>query len=179
MVKKNATVITLSQPIDIRYKWVKRPFCKRKIVETTLSEQKRLKKAIVMIYPDNRFYDDLNEYNSIEAKTTEYIPYSPDTPINLVYRYKKNLFGKRKQISTNSQEQIKLKKVLLKIFPDSKFYDGLSDKNSILMEGHKSFLELQLKGPNYLPYSIDDVDYLFDDNDNNNSDDDFDFDFDD
>ena len=68
MKKKTGPSIKMENPIDLRYKYVKGIFCKRKRVETSLREQRRLKKSFMKIYPDNMFIDDLNDKNSVILK---------------------------------------------------------------------------------------------------------------
>ena len=131
MAKKNEQIIRLSQPIDLRYKCVRTFWGKRKIVTTTTSEQRKFKKNILKFFPDNMFYDDLNESNSIEAGDQVFSCSMLDKPIDIRYRCKKTLFGKRRIIEATVSEQQKIKKVLLKLFPDNLFYDDLGESNSV------------------------------------------------
>ena len=58
MARKKEQIIRLSQPIDLRYKCVRTFWGKRKIVTTSMSEQRKFKKNILKFFPDNMFYDD-------------------------------------------------------------------------------------------------------------------------
>lgn len=131
MARKKDPIIKLPQPIDLRYKCVKNLWGKKKIVPTSISEQKRLKKTILKIFPDNLFYDDLHDENSVEPHEKETSVNAFDSPISLRYKCKRNLFGKRIQIATTISEQQKLKKTFIKLFPDGLFYDDLNEPNSI------------------------------------------------
>ena len=64
-MKRNIEHIALSHPIDLRYKYVKRLIGGGKKISTTIAEQKKLKRAFLKIYPDNLFYDELGESNSV------------------------------------------------------------------------------------------------------------------
>lgn len=131
MSKKNEPIIKLSQPIDLRYKAVRTFWGKRKIVTTSISEQRRFKKVILKFFPDNMFYDDLSEENSIDAGNQVFSCSMLDKPIDIRYRCKKSMWGRRKMIEATISEQQKIKKVLLKIFPDNLFYDDLGETNSV------------------------------------------------
>ena len=61
---KSQELIKLDHPIDLRYKYKKGLFGQRKLVPTKVSEQRKLKKAFLKIFPDNLFIDDLFEKNS-------------------------------------------------------------------------------------------------------------------
>jgi hypothetical protein len=131
MAKKNEQIIRLSQPIDLRYKCVRTFRGKRKIVTTSTSEQRKFKKNILKFFPDSMFYDDLNEGNSIEAGDQVFSCSMLDKPIDIRYRCKKTIWGKRRIIEATVSEQQKVKKVLLKLFPDNLFYDDLGESNSV------------------------------------------------
>ena len=131
MAKKNDPIVKLSQPIDLRYKTVRTFWGKRKIVTTSISEQRRFKKVILKFFPDNMFYDDLNEDNSIGAGGQVFSCSMLDKPIDIRYRCKKSIWGRRKIIEATISEQQKIKKVLLKLFPDNLFYDDLGEANSV------------------------------------------------
>lgn len=60
-----------------------------------------------------------------------------DQPIDLRYKYKKGLLGRRKQVPTTLAEQRKLKKAFIQIYPDNLFIDDLFEKNSYLTEEQK------------------------------------------
>ena len=137
MAKKKEQIIRLSQPIDLRYKCVRTFWGKRKIVTTSLSEQRKFKKNILKFFPDNMFYDDLNEENSIEAGDQVFSCSMLDKPIDIRYRCKKTLFGNRRIIEATVSEQQKIKKVLLKLFPDNLFYDDLGESNSVRIKKPK------------------------------------------
>lgn len=55
-----------------------------------------------------------------------------DQPIDLRFKYKKGLLGRRKKVPTTEAEQRKLKKAFMQVFPDNLFIDNLYDKNSVL-----------------------------------------------
>lgn len=131
MAKKKEQIISLSQPIDLRYKCVRTFWGKRKVVTTSISEQRKFKKNILKFFPDNMFYDDLNEDNSIEAGDQVFSCSMLDKPIDIRYRCKKTIWGKRKIIEATVSEQQKVKKVFLKLFPDNLFYDDLGQVNSV------------------------------------------------
>ena len=131
MAKRNEPILKLSQPIDLRYKAVRTFWGKRKIVTASMSEQKRFKKIILKFFPDNMFYDDLNEENSISAGNQVFSRSMLDKPIDIRYKCKKTIWGRRKVIEATISEQQKVKKVLLKLFPDSLFYDDLGETNSV------------------------------------------------
>lgn len=139
MKNKKEPAIKLPQPINLRYKCVYGFFGRRKIVPTSLAEQKRLKKKIQKIFPDNLFYDDLNEENSLEAVDSDTSINVWDKPISLRYKYKRNIFGKRVQVETSYEDQRKLKKAFLKVFPDSLFYDDLRQNNSVKIKRNNSY----------------------------------------
>ena len=61
---KSQELIKLEQPINLRYKYKKGLLGQRKLVPTKVSEQRKLKKAFLKIFPDNLFIDDLFEKNS-------------------------------------------------------------------------------------------------------------------
>ncbi len=143
MGKKNDIISSLHQPIDLRQKCVKGFWGKKKIVATSVTEQKHLKKMILKIFPDNLFYDDLHEANSVEQKQG-YSTNVLNKPINLRYKYKKTLFGKRIQVETSIAEQQQLKKAFLKVFPDCLFYDNMGDSNSVQSQ-HNNCHELDSK----------------------------------
>lgn len=131
MAKKKEQRISLSQPIDLRYKCVRNFWGKRKVVNTSISEQRKFKKHILKFFPDSMFYDNLNEDNSIDAGNQVFSCSMLDKPIDIRYRCKKSIWGKHKIIETTVSEQQKIKKVLLKLFPDNLFYDDLGEANSI------------------------------------------------
>lgn len=131
MAKKKEQIIRLSQPTDLRHKCVRTFWGKRKIVTTSISEQRKFKKNILKFFPDNMFYDDLNEDNSIEAGDQVFSCSMLDKPIDIRYRCKKTIWGKRKIIEATVSEQQKVKKVFLKLFPDNLFYDDLGQSNSV------------------------------------------------
>lgn len=62
---KAVNPVKLDQPVDLRYKYKKGLFGKLKMVPTTVSEQRKLKKAFLQIFPDCLFVDDLFEKNSV------------------------------------------------------------------------------------------------------------------
>lgn len=156
MARTKETKIKLKQPIDLRYKCVKNFFGKKRIIRTSPAEQKRLKRNILKIFPDNLFYDDLYDENSKESDEKESSINVLEKPINLRYRYKRNLFGKRIQIETSLDEQQKLKKVFLKLFPDSLFYDDLRQTNSIKIPGKKHTSAASDAIDNIIAYEIAD-----------------------
>lgn len=131
MAKKKAQIIRLSQPIDLRYKCVRTFWGKRKIMTTSISEQRKFKKKILKFFPDNMFYDDLNEDNSIEGGDQVFSCSILDKPIDIRFRCKNTIWGKRRIVEATVSEQRKIKKVLLKLFPDNLFYDDLSESNSV------------------------------------------------
>ena len=131
MSKKKEQIVSLSQPIDLRSKCVRTFWGKRKVVATSISEQRKFKKYILKFFPDNRFYDNLNEYNSIDAGNQVFSCSMLDKPIDIRYRCKKTIWGKRKIIEATVSEQQKVKKIFLKLFPDNLFYDDLGQVNSI------------------------------------------------
>ena len=131
MAKKKEQIISLSQPIDLRYKCVRTFWGKRKIVTTSISEQRKFKKNILKFFPDNMFYDNLNEDNSIDADDQVFSCSMLDKPIDIRYRCKKSIWGRRKIVEATISEQQKIKKVLLKLFPDNLFYDNLGESNSV------------------------------------------------
>ena len=126
----NTPMAKLKKPVDLRYKYVKRVFGGRKIVATSLKEQKKIKKAFLKIYPDNLFYDELNEENSIAPE--EWVARDVlECPIDLRHVYKKTILGGRKQVETSTYEQSQLKKCILMVYPDNMFYDDLKEDNSV------------------------------------------------
>ena len=131
MAKRNEPTLKLSQPIDLRHKAVRTFWGKRKIVTTSISEQKRFKKIILKFFPDNMFYDDLNEQNSIAAGNQVFSRSMLDKPLDIRYKCKKNILGRRKIVEATISEQKKIKKELLKLFPDNLFYDDLGEANSV------------------------------------------------
>ena len=131
MAKRNEPILKLSQPINLRYKAVRTFWGKRKIVTTSMSEQRRFKKIILKFFPDNMFYDDLNEENSIAAGNQVFSCSMLDKPIDIRCKCKKTIWGRRKVIEATISEQQQVKKVLLKLFPDSLFYDNLGEANSV------------------------------------------------
>lgn len=131
MAKKTEPILKLSQPIDLRYKAVRTFLGKRKIVTTSISEQKRFKRIILKFFPDNMFYDDLGEENSITAGNQVFSCSMLDKPIDIRCKCKKTIWGRRKIIEATISEQQKVKKVLLKLFPDNLFYDDLGEANSV------------------------------------------------
>lgn len=137
MAKKKEQIVRLAQAIDLRYKCVRTFWGKRKIVNTSISEQRRFKKIILKFFPDNMFYDDLGEENSIEAGDKVFTCSTLDKPIDIRYRCKRNIWGKRKIIESTVSEQQKVKKVLLKLFPDNLFYDNLGEANSVKIKRAK------------------------------------------
>ena len=141
MAKKNEPILRLSQPIDLRYKAVRTFWGKRKIVTTSMSEQKKFKKIILKFFPDNMFYDDLNEDSSIEAGNQVFSCSMLDKPIDIRYRCKKTIWRKRMIIEATVSEQQKIKKVLLKLFPDNLFYDDLGQANSVKVKKPHQKLE--------------------------------------
>lgn len=139
MKTKKEPKIKLQQPINLKYKCVFSFWGKKRIVPTSLREQKRLKKIILQIFPDNLFYDDLQEENSLELLDSDSSINVFDKPINLQYRYKRNIFWKRVQIGTSYNEQSRIKKAFLKIAPDSLFYDDLRQNNSIKIKRENNY----------------------------------------
>ena len=137
MAKKKEQTIRLSQTIDLRYKCVRTFWGKRKIVPTSISEQRKFKKTILKFFPGNMFYDDLNDDNSIEAGDQVFSCSMLDKPIDIRYRSKKTFLGKLRIIEATITEQQKIKKVLLKLFPDSLFYDDLGESNSVRIKKPK------------------------------------------
>ena len=113
---------------------------------------------------------------------TDYYVNVVNKPINLHYKYKKKLFGKRVQVETSISEQQKLKKVFVKLFPDSLFYDDLNDTNSAKIKRSNRKGTVRDIAHDYLEYklSMDIFERAFD-NDHCNCDDhdDCDCDFDD
>ena len=165
MKNKKESTIKLPQPINLRYKCVQGFFGRKKIVPTSLSEQKRLKKKIQKIFPDNLFYDDLNDESSLEAVDSESSINVWDKPISLRYRYKRNIFGKRIQVETSYDEQRKLKKAFMKVFPDSLFYDDLRENNSVKIKRKNSY-GLSDFASDFFSYKIaEDIIESFDDDD--------------
>lgn len=134
MAKKKEQIIRLPQPIDLRYKCVRTFWGKRKIVTTSISEQRKFKKIILKFFPDNMFYDTLNEENSIDAGDQVYSCSMLDKPIDIRYRSKKSIWGKRKIVEATVSEQQKVKKVFLKLLPDNLFYDDLGQTNSVKLK---------------------------------------------
>lgn len=129
--KEAPPVVKLNPPIDLRYKYVKRAFKARKIVPTSLKEQQKIKKAFLKIYPDNLFYDELNEENSITSDKEPVAQSRLERPIDLRHIYKKSIWGYRVQEAASASEQRQIKKCILMVFPDNMFYDQLQDGNSV------------------------------------------------
>ena len=138
MAKKKEQIIRLSQTIELRYKCVRTFWGKRKIVPTSISEQRKFKKTILKFFPDNMFYDDLNDDNSIEAGDQVFSCSMLDQPIDIRYRSKKTFWGKRRIIEATITEQQKIKKVLLKLhlnvaLKHLKFMNAVS-KNTLVLQ---------------------------------------------
>lgn len=129
--EEDIPLIRLNHPINLRYKYVKQFLRARKVVPTSLEEQKMIKSAFLKIYPDNMFCDDLNEENSELSDGSAFIRSQTDYPIDLRRIYKTTSKGRRKEIGTSTAEQKRLKKAILKIYPDNMFYDDLYEVNSI------------------------------------------------
>ena len=131
MARKKEQKLKFPHPIDLRYRCVRSFWGKKKIVATSLSEQKRYKKNLLKFFPDTMFYDDLNEENSIDPTGRSFTWNVWDKPIDIRYRCKKTIFGKRKVVTATIIEQEKVKKILLKFNPDGLFYDDLGQANSV------------------------------------------------
>lgn len=170
--KENVTLIQLSHPINLRYKYVKQFLGKYKLVPTSLDEQKKLKSVFLKIYPDNIFYDDLNEENSNSSDGTDFILRKTEQPINLRIVYKQTSNGRRKEIETSTAEQKRLKKAILMIYPDNMFYDYLYEANSVKCTTNRR----DDKDTNYdwvINMSTEDIkEYFSNDNDKYDGDDD-------
>lgn len=125
MAKNAIQTVKLEQPIDLRYRCAKDFRGERKLYPTTRWKQRRLKKMVCKIFPDNMFYDDLEQGNSVIAEKVWPYENTTDSPIDLRRRYKVTLLGKRKNVAATPRQQIRLKRVFLELFPEGTFTDDL------------------------------------------------------
>lgn len=129
--KCNTPLVKLQQPIDLRYKYVTSFFGGRKMVQTSIHEQKKIKEAFLKVYPDSLFYDGLNEKNSILVGNNVIAKSHIEQPIDIRRIFKQTIFGNRKEIIASISEQRQIKKYILMVYPDNMFYDNLNENNSI------------------------------------------------
>ena len=170
--KENIPLIRLSHPINLRYKYVKQFLRSRKVVPTSLEEQKMLKATFLKIYPDNMFCDDLNEENSELSDGNAFVRSHTDCPINLRSMYKETSKGRRKEIKTSTAEQKRLKKAILMIYPDNMFLDDLYEVNSVKRTTNNNGQrdkDTSYDEVNYMPDEIIE-EYFFNDNYNHDYD---------
>lgn len=89
-----------------------------------------------------------NTYDAEQVERAESVKHSEkqnlksiklDHPIDLRFKYKKGLFGRRKKVPTTETEQRKLKKAFMQVFPDNLFIDNLYDKNSVLTKEQREY----------------------------------------
>ena len=71
--------------------------------------------------------------------------------VDLRYKCVKGFWGRRKIVPTSIKDQIRIKKEILKAYPDSDFYDDLEEDNSV-DAGNKKYVVSSRKKPIDLRY---------------------------